>query len=90
MLGLKGKLWEVTVEHAQKCATEKRICYYYSSQRKIGVVFNVVEQVLGLIISGCKYSPLQNLSDKDKVLCYAMFLIAILLLQHTFFFYLFT
>lgn len=67
MLGLKGKLWEVTVKHAQKCATDKRICYYYSSQRKIGVVFNVVEQVLGLIISGCKYSPLQNLSDKDKV-----------------------
>ncbi|KAK7825932.1 calmodulin-binding protein 60 a [Quercus suber] len=60
--GISAKMWEVTVEHAQTCVLEKRMFLYSppSSQQKNGVVFNVVGQVMGLLLE-CQYADAHNL-----------------------------
>ncbi|KAK9995821.1 hypothetical protein SO802_020507, partial [Lithocarpus litseifolius] len=60
-------MWEVTVEHAQTCVLEKRMFLYSppSSQQKNGVVFNVVGQVMGLLLE-CQYVPIDKLSETEK------------------------
>ncbi|KAK4568527.1 hypothetical protein RGQ29_004081 [Quercus rubra] len=65
--GMSAKMWEVTVEHAQTCVLEKRMFLYSppSSQQKYGVVFNVVGQVMGLLLE-CQYVPIDELSETEK------------------------
>nr|POE52354.1 isoform 2 of calmodulin-binding protein 60 a [Quercus suber] len=65
--GISAKMWEVTVEHAQTCVLEKRMFLYSppSSQQKNGVVFNVVGQVMGLLLE-CQYVPIDKLSETEK------------------------
>ncbi|XP_065635101.1 uncharacterized protein LOC112006826 isoform X3 [Quercus suber] len=65
--GMSAKMWEVTVEHAQTCVLEKRMFLYSppSSQQKYGVVFNVVGQVMGLLLE-CQYVPIDKLSETEK------------------------
>ena len=67
--GMSAKMWEVTVEHAQTCVLEKRMFLYSppSSQQKYGVVFNVVGQVMGLLLE-CQYVPIDELSETEKAL----------------------
>ena len=66
---MSAKMWEVTVEHAQTCVLEKRMFLYSppSSQQKYGVVFNVVGQVMGLLLE-CQYVPIDELSETEKAL----------------------
>nr|POE60818.1 calmodulin-binding protein 60 a [Quercus suber] len=66
---MSAKMWEVTVEHAQTCVLEKRMFLYSppSSQQKNGVVFNVVGQVMGLLLE-CQYVPIDKLSETEKAL----------------------
>nr|XP_023908495.1 calmodulin-binding protein 60 A-like isoform X2 [Quercus suber] len=66
--GMSAKMWEVTVEHARTCVFEKRMFLYSppSSQQKTGVVFNVVGQVMGLLLE-CQYVPIDKLSETEKV-----------------------
>lgn len=67
--GMSTKMWEVTVEHAQTCVLDKRIFLYCSpgSQQRTGVVFNVVGQVMYLLLE-CEYIPLSKLSETQKVI----------------------
>ena len=67
--GMSAKMWEVTVEHAQTCVLEKRMFLYSppSSRQKNGVVFNVVGQVMGLLLE-CQYVPIDKLSETEKAL----------------------
>lgn len=67
--GMSTKMWEVTVEHAQTCTLDKRIYLYCSpgSQQRTGVVFNVVGQVMYLLLE-CEYVPLSKLSETQKVI----------------------
>lgn len=68
-IGMSAKMWEVTVEHARTCVFEKRMFLYSppSSQQKTGVVFNVVGQVMGLLLE-CQYVPIDKLSETEKAL----------------------
>ncbi|PWA70460.1 calmodulin binding protein-like protein [Artemisia annua] len=65
--GMSNKMWEVVVEHATKCVLDdnKLYLYYPQSDKKDGVVFNVVGQVLGLL-TDCKYVVSDNLSEPEK------------------------
>ncbi|KAI3454545.1 hypothetical protein Pfo_011208 [Paulownia fortunei] len=60
-------MWEATVNHAQTCrlGTTKYVCSYPNSQPRMGVVFNVVNQVLGLY-SESKFIPIDQLSHTQK------------------------
>ncbi|XP_058226232.1 calmodulin-binding protein 60 A-like isoform X2 [Rhododendron vialii] len=62
-----AKIWEATVDHARKCVLDKRLHLYFpiDSEKKSGVVFNDVGQVVGLI-SECCYVPLDMLSEDQK------------------------
>ncbi|KAF8399323.1 hypothetical protein HHK36_015188 [Tetracentron sinense] len=65
--GMSNKMWEVTVEHARTCSLDKRMYLYrpLSSQRRMGVVFDVIGQVLGLLAE-CQYVPNDELSGTEK------------------------
>ncbi|KAK1427600.1 hypothetical protein QVD17_16288 [Tagetes erecta] len=65
--GMSTKMWEVVVEHATECVIDDNRLFLYcpQSQKKDGVVFNVVGQVLGLL-SDCKYVVSDKLSETEK------------------------
>ncbi|KAJ9559555.1 hypothetical protein OSB04_004715 [Centaurea solstitialis] len=65
--GMSTKMWEVVVEHATRCVIDDNKLYLYcpQSQKRDGVVFNIVGQVLGLI-SGGKYVVSDKLSETEK------------------------
>lgn len=67
--GMSAKMWEVTVEHAQTCILDKRMYLYCppSSQQRTGVVFNIVGQVMGLLLE-CEYIPISKLSEAQKAI----------------------
>ncbi|XP_010272043.1 PREDICTED: calmodulin-binding protein 60 A-like [Nelumbo nucifera] len=66
--GMSAKMWEVTVEHARTCTLDNQMYVYYplDAQRRVGVVFNTVGQVMGLL-SEQQYIPNDDLSETEKV-----------------------
>ncbi|KAK9073493.1 hypothetical protein SSX86_007817 [Deinandra increscens subsp. villosa] len=75
--GMSAKMWEVVVEHATRCVIDDKKLYLYcpQSQKKDGVVFNVVGQVLGLL-SDCKYVVSGKLSEAKKAEAHKLVLYA--------------
>ncbi|XP_058226229.1 calmodulin-binding protein 60 A-like isoform X2 [Rhododendron vialii] len=63
-----AKRLESIVDHAQTCILDKSLQLYFpvSSEKKAGVVFNEVGQLMGLI-SECCYLPIDKLSKDQKV-----------------------
>ncbi|KAH7865504.1 hypothetical protein Vadar_007483 [Vaccinium darrowii] len=59
-----GKLWKSTVTHAQTCKIW-RLYFPIGSGKESGVVFNAMEQVMGLI-SECCYVSCDVLSEDQK------------------------
>ncbi|KAL6636615.1 hypothetical protein ACP70R_024187 [Stipagrostis hirtigluma subsp. patula] len=63
--GMSTKMWEVTIEHAKTCILTDKVHYYYPDNlSKIGVVFNVVGEVRGLISD--KFVSVDELAEKEK------------------------
>ncbi|KAF8708623.1 hypothetical protein HU200_030002 [Digitaria exilis] len=63
--GMSAKMWEATVEHAETCVLTDKVHYYYpDSLNKVGVVFNVVGEVRGLMSD--KFVPVDDLTEKEK------------------------
>ncbi|KAL3818648.1 hypothetical protein ACJIZ3_004553 [Penstemon smallii] len=65
IVNLGAKKWEVTVNHAQACPSDKRMYCYINSQQQRGIVFNILGQVLGLY-SENQYSPTNMLPENHK------------------------
>lgn len=64
--GMSAKMWEVTVEHAQTCTLDKRVYLYYPpSSQETGVAFNIVGQVMGLLLEH-EYVSVSKLSETQK------------------------
>ncbi|KAB2633401.1 hypothetical protein D8674_029648 [Pyrus ussuriensis x Pyrus communis] len=64
--GMSAKMWEVTVEHAQTCILDKRMYLYCPpSSQQTGVAFNIVGQVMGLLLER-EYVPISKLSEAQK------------------------
>ena len=60
-------MWDVLVEHAKTCVLSGKLYVYYpDGARNVGVVFNNIYELSGLITSDQYYSA-DSLSDSQKV-----------------------
>ncbi|XP_050213717.1 calmodulin-binding protein 60 D-like [Mercurialis annua] len=65
--GMSNKMWDVLVEHAKTCTMNGKLYVYYPEDaRNVGVVFNDIYELSGLIANGQYYSA-ESLSDDQKV-----------------------
>ncbi|KAL2473275.1 Calmodulin-binding protein 60 B [Forsythia ovata] len=65
--GMSNKLWDVLLEHAKTCVLSGKLYVYYPDELKnIGVVFNNIYELSGLIAGG-QYHSVDSLSDSQKV-----------------------
>ncbi|KAK5826990.1 calmodulin-binding protein 60 B-like [Gossypium arboreum] len=65
--GMSNKMWDILVEHAKTCVlSEKLYVYYPDDARSVGIVFNNIHELNGLIANGQFYAS-DSLSDDQKV-----------------------
>ncbi|KAG8635335.1 calmodulin-binding protein 60 D isoform X1 [Manihot esculenta] len=65
--GMSNKMWDVLVEHSKTCVLSGKLYVYYPDDAKnVGVVFNNIYELTGLIANGEFYSA-ESLSDDQKV-----------------------
>lgn len=81
--GMSNKMWDVLIEHAKTCVLSGKLYVYYPDDaRNVGVVFNNIYELSGLIANGQYYSA-DSLSDNQKVyysLCSLSFLTIVYLI----------
>lgn len=60
-------MWEVTVDHARTCELGRKVhLYWHTAEKKSAVVFNVVGQVMGMLLE-CQYVSSDKLSETELV-----------------------
>ncbi|XP_027345406.1 calmodulin-binding protein 60 D-like isoform X2 [Abrus precatorius] len=65
--GMSNKMWDILVEHAKTCILSGKLYVYYPDDaRNVGVVFNNIYELSGLIANDQYYSA-DSLSDSQKV-----------------------
>ncbi|XP_021599387.1 calmodulin-binding protein 60 B isoform X2 [Manihot esculenta] len=65
--GMSNKMWDVLLEHAKTCVLGGKLYVYYPEDAKnVGVVFNNIYELTGLIANG-QYYKMDSLSDDQKV-----------------------
>ncbi|KAK4271536.1 hypothetical protein QN277_020220 [Acacia crassicarpa] len=65
--GMSNKMWDVLVEHAKTCVLSGKLYVYYPEEaRNVGVVFNNIYELSGLITNGQFYSA-DYLNESQKV-----------------------
>ncbi|KAK9051746.1 hypothetical protein SSX86_028374 [Deinandra increscens subsp. villosa] len=65
--GMSSKMWDMLVEHAKTCILSPKLYVYYSDDvRNVGVVFNHIYELSGLVADGHYYAT-DALSDSQKV-----------------------
>ncbi|KAM0020974.1 putative CALMODULIN-BINDING PROTEIN60 [Helianthus debilis subsp. tardiflorus] len=65
--GMSNKMWEALIEHAKTCVMSTKLYVYYpEDNRNVGVVFNNIYELRGLI-AGDQYQSADSLSDGQKV-----------------------
>ncbi|KAF8400337.1 hypothetical protein HHK36_013634 [Tetracentron sinense] len=65
--GMSNKMWEVLIEHSKTCVLSGKLYVYYNDDtRNVGIVFDNICQLSGLIAGGQYYSA-DSLSDSQKV-----------------------
>ncbi len=64
---MSNRMWDSTVEHAKTCILSGKLHVYYADDKQnIGVIFNNIFQLMGLIADG-SYMSVDSLSDSEKV-----------------------
>lgn len=64
---MSNKMWDGLIEHAKTCVLSGKLHIYYPDEtRTVGVVFNNIYELSGLIASD-QYYPADSLSDSQKV-----------------------
>ncbi|CAN6983545.1 unnamed protein product [Brassica oleracea var. botrytis] len=65
--GMSSKMWEITLDHARSCVLDNSVHVYqpHGFHKETAVVFNVVAQVLGLLVD-FQYVPAEKLSETEK------------------------
>ncbi|GER52058.1 calmodulin-binding protein [Striga asiatica] len=65
--GMSNKMWDALIEHAKTCVLSGKLYIYYAEDCKsVGVVFNNIYELSGLIAND-QYYPDDSLSDSQKV-----------------------
>lgn len=63
---MSNKMWDVLVEHAKTCVLSGKLYVYYPDDaRNVGVVFNNIYELSGLIANDQYYSA-DSLSESQK------------------------
>lgn len=66
---MSNKMWDALVEHAKTCVLSGKLYIYYAEDsRNVGVVFNNIYELSGLI-SGDQYFSADSLTESQKVCC---------------------
>lgn len=64
---MSNKMWDILVEHAKTCVLSGKLYVYYPEDaRNVGVVFNNIYELSGLIANDQYYSA-DSLSENQKV-----------------------
>lgn len=64
---MSNKMWEALLEHAKTCILSGKLYVYYPEDtRNVGVAFNNIYELRGLI-SGDQFYSADSLSDSQKV-----------------------
>lgn len=64
---MSNKMWDALLEHAKTCVLSGKLYVYYPEDtRNVGVVFNNIYQLSGLI-AGEQFHSADDLSDSQKV-----------------------
>ena len=64
---MSNKMWDVLVEHAKTCVLSGKLYVYYPDDvRSVGVVFNNIYELSGLIAGG-QYHSADSLTENQKV-----------------------
>ncbi|GJP44799.1 hypothetical protein CLOM_g4214 [Closterium sp. NIES-68] len=64
---MSNKMWENTVEHAKTCVLNGKLHVYYADDKQnIGVIFNNIFQLMGLIADS-QYMSVDLLSESEKI-----------------------
>lgn len=65
--GMSNKMWEALLDHAKTCVLSGKLYVYYPEDtRNVGVIFNHVYELRGLI-TGEQFFSADSLSDNQKV-----------------------
>ncbi|MCD7456009.1 Calmodulin-binding protein 60 B [Datura stramonium] len=65
--GMSNKMWDALVDHSKTCVLSGKLYVYYpDDMRNVGVVFNNIYELCGLI-SGGQYHSMDSLSENQKV-----------------------
>lgn len=65
--GMSNKMWDILVEHAKTCVLSGKLYVYYPEDaRNVGVVFNHIYELSGLIAND-EYHSADSLSESQKV-----------------------
>lgn len=70
---MSNKMWDILVEHSKTCVLSGKLYVYYpDDMRNVGVVFNNIYELSGLIANG-QYHPADSLSDSQKVRSFGVY-----------------
>ncbi|XP_056692721.1 calmodulin-binding protein 60 B isoform X2 [Spinacia oleracea] len=65
--GMSNRMWDALMEHAKTCVLSGKLYVYYSDdERNVGVAFNNIYELSGLI-AGEQFISADSLSDSQKV-----------------------
>lgn len=69
---MSNKMWDALIEHSKTCVLGGKLYVYYPDDtRNVGVVFNNIYELSGLIANE-QYYPADSLSDSQKVGRYSL------------------
>ncbi|CAL5330120.1 unnamed protein product [Camellia sinensis] len=60
--GISNKIWETIIEHATACVLDDKLYTYYRDAERVGLVFNSIYKLVGVINDGQNYQSLDKLS----------------------------
>lgn len=64
---MSNKMWEALLDHAKTCVLSGKLYVYYPEDaRNVGVIFNNIYELRGLI-SGDQFYSADSLTDSQKV-----------------------
>ncbi|XP_043709422.1 calmodulin-binding protein 60 D-like isoform X2 [Telopea speciosissima] len=65
--GMSNKTWDTIVDHAKTCVLDNKLYVYYDAGRRVGLLFNSIYKVVGVILDGHSYQPLENLTTSQTI-----------------------
>ncbi|XP_042514421.1 calmodulin-binding protein 60 D-like isoform X2 [Macadamia integrifolia] len=65
--GMSNKTWDTIVDHAKTCVLDNKLYMYCDGGKRVGLLFNSIYNVLGIIFDGHSYQPLDDLTASQMI-----------------------